>query len=281
MKVVLDESGFVMKSDRFIPIWMKAYLTDSHVVIPCPNKTTTIHAALQDAMFSTTGIRINPRKTKVWNAAGFKQSGCGVLQRIAETYDPTAVVWRGSELPTQNGDEEHWTPMFLGQDPPSGRHASFLVVVGPLCSCTNQLHDASGGTWCNAGFQREEGRTVVTVSVPDHADLTNPGRRHPTHSQFVCGTRRVWGALTGPVGPSGGNNTGGTVEREPRGGVQGGFQGGVCREGFSGEGGWGEEGGRFQGFFFLVGFEGEGREGGGGGVFWREEKGRGGLGGFG
>ena len=46
-------------------------------------------------MFSTTGIRINSGKTKIWNAP----SGCGVLQRIAETHDPKAVVWRGSDLP--------------------------------------------------------------------------------------------------------------------------------------------------------------------------------------
>ena len=77
-----------------------AFLDDTHVVIPCPDRTTTVYAALQEAMFSTTGIRINPGKTKIWNAAGVKPSGCGVLQRIAETYDSTAVVWRGSELPT-------------------------------------------------------------------------------------------------------------------------------------------------------------------------------------
>ena len=149
-----------------------AFLDDTHVVIPCPDRTTTVYAALQEAMFSTTGIRINPGKTKIWNAAGVKPSGCGVLQRIAETYDPTAVVWRGSELPTptrlesvgdtsgpprfrqdQFGDEEHFPPMLLGQDPPSGRRASCLVVIGPLCSCTSQFHDASGGTWRNAGFQ--------------------------------------------------------------------------------------------------------------------------------
>ena len=56
--------------------------------------------ALQETMFSTTGIRINPGRTKIWNAVGVNTSRCGVLQRIAETYDPTAVVWRGSELPT-------------------------------------------------------------------------------------------------------------------------------------------------------------------------------------
>ena len=51
-----------------------AFLDDTHVVIPCPDRM-----ALQEAMFSSTGIRINPGKTK-WNAARVKLSGCGVLQ---------------------------------------------------------------------------------------------------------------------------------------------------------------------------------------------------------
>ena len=136
------------------------FLDDTYVVVPCPDRTKTVYATLQEAMFSSTGIRINPGKTKIWNAAGVKPSGCGVLQRIAETYDPSAVVWRGSELfhtPTrfervwhasgpdyvQNefGDAEHWPPKFFGKDPSSGRRGSVLVVVGPLCSCTRQLHD--------------------------------------------------------------------------------------------------------------------------------------------
>ena len=76
-----------------------AFLDDTHVVVPCPDRTTTVYAALQEAMFSTTGIRINPGKTKVWNAAGVKPSGCGVLQRIAETYDPTAVCGEDPSCP--------------------------------------------------------------------------------------------------------------------------------------------------------------------------------------
>ena len=150
---------------------MLAFFDDTHVVVPCPDRTTTVNAALQEAMFSTTGIRINPGKTKVWNAAGVKPSGCGVLQHIAETYDPTEVVWiRVAHAPTrvervgrasgpprlrqdEFGDEEHQPPMYLGQVPSSARRASFLVVVGQLCSCTSQLHDTSGGTRRIAGFQ--------------------------------------------------------------------------------------------------------------------------------
>ena len=106
-------------------------------------------------MFSTS-IRINPGKTKIWNAVGVKPSGCGVLQRIAEyVRSHSGGVERiqvahaqglnvlGTPLGhpdfvrTQFGDEEHFLPLFLGQDPPFGRRASFLVVIGPLCSCTS------------------------------------------------------------------------------------------------------------------------------------------------
>ena len=106
-------------------------------------------------------------------------------------------------------------------------------VIGPLCSCSSQLHDTSGGTWRNAGFQWEERWSVVAVSVPDHADLTNPGRRHPTHSHFAHGARRVgfperntsstscvlvqlgWLFAHGASkAPNGASNIGGTVERE-------------------------------------------------------------------
>ena len=87
-----------------------AFLDDTHVVIPCPDRTTTVYTALQESMFSTTSIHINPGKTDL-NAAGVKPSGCGVLQRIAETYDPTAVVWRGSELPTHRQGLNLGTPL--------------------------------------------------------------------------------------------------------------------------------------------------------------------------
>ena len=34
-----------------------AFLDATHEVVPCPGKTTTVHAALQEALFSTTGRR--------------------------------------------------------------------------------------------------------------------------------------------------------------------------------------------------------------------------------
>ena len=50
-----------------------AFLDDTHVVVPCPDRTTTVYATLQEAMFSTTGILFIPGKTKVWNAAAVKR----------------------------------------------------------------------------------------------------------------------------------------------------------------------------------------------------------------
>ena len=41
-----------------------AFLDVTHLVIPCPDRITTIYAALHKTLFNTTNIRINPRKTK-------------------------------------------------------------------------------------------------------------------------------------------------------------------------------------------------------------------------
>ena len=40
----------------------------------------------------------------------------------------------------------HGPPTLLDRIPPSGKRTNFLVVVGPWCTCTRQLHDA---TWRN------------------------------------------------------------------------------------------------------------------------------------
>ena len=77
-----------------------AFLDDTYLVTS-PERTTTVFATLQGALLTEAGIRLNPSKTKIWNSAGVKPPGCNVLQMVAETFDPTAVVWRGSGLPTQ------------------------------------------------------------------------------------------------------------------------------------------------------------------------------------
>ena len=39
-------------------------------------------------------------KTEVWNRAGVRPEACNILERIARQDDPTAVVWKGSDIPT-------------------------------------------------------------------------------------------------------------------------------------------------------------------------------------
>ena len=39
-------------------------------------------------------------KTQVWNMAGIRPEACDVLEQIAQAADPTAVVWRGSDVPS-------------------------------------------------------------------------------------------------------------------------------------------------------------------------------------
>ena len=87
-----------------------AFLDDTYIVLS-HERTATVFATLQGALMIETGIHLNPGKTKIWNAAGVKPAGCDVLQRIAETFDPTAMVWRGSDLPTcQQGMKILGTP---------------------------------------------------------------------------------------------------------------------------------------------------------------------------
>ena len=56
-----------------------------------------MHRVLEESLWSESGIRVHQGKTKIWNAAGEKPTGCDELERTAAVVDPTAVVWRGSE----------------------------------------------------------------------------------------------------------------------------------------------------------------------------------------
>ena len=88
-----------------------ALLDDTHIVTS-HERTATAFATLQGALMIETGIHLNPGKTKIWSAAGVKPAGCDVLQQIAEMFDPTATVWRGSDLPTcQQGMKILGTPL--------------------------------------------------------------------------------------------------------------------------------------------------------------------------
>ena len=51
-------------------------------------------------------------KREVWNMAGVRPEVCDVLERIAQADDPSAVVWRGSQVPSiQQGVKILGTPL--------------------------------------------------------------------------------------------------------------------------------------------------------------------------
>ena len=151
-----------------------AFLDDTYIVTS-HERTATAFATLQGALMIETGIHLNPGKTKIWNAAGVKPAGCDVLQRIAETFDPTATVARFRFADVPAGDEnlgyaigssrfregefgiqKCQPPEVFGQNPSVAGCSSVMVVVGPLCCSTGQLHDARGGTWGDTRILHEK-----------------------------------------------------------------------------------------------------------------------------
>ena len=65
-----------------------------------PERVGAVHTLLQNALWRVAGIRFHQGKTKIWNRAGEKPAVCDVSERMARIADPTACVWRGSEVPT-------------------------------------------------------------------------------------------------------------------------------------------------------------------------------------
>ena len=138
-----------------------AFLDDTYLVTS-HERTTTVFATLQGASLTEAGIRLNPGKTKIWNSAGVKPSGCNVLHLVAATFDPIAVVWRGSELPTQQqGMKVLGTP--LGQ--------TFLWLLLVHCAAAR-----GGRTRGDTRILRQERRCFVAVFVSDRADPNNATR---------------------------------------------------------------------------------------------------------
>ena len=76
-----------------------AYHDDIYVV-SAPDRVGSIYAILQHELFTHAGIRVHGGKTQVWNMAGIRPEAFDVLEQIAQTADPTAVVWRGSDVPS-------------------------------------------------------------------------------------------------------------------------------------------------------------------------------------
>ena len=77
-----------------------------------PNRVGGVYVAIEDALQNHAGISIHGGKTKVWNASGVRPPACDALEEIARIANPTARVWRGSGVPTeQQGMKILGTPL--------------------------------------------------------------------------------------------------------------------------------------------------------------------------
>ena len=54
-----------------------------------------MHELLRHWLWVHSGISVHAGKTKVWNRSGVPPPGCAMLQRIAASSLPDAVVWHG------------------------------------------------------------------------------------------------------------------------------------------------------------------------------------------
>ena len=74
---------------------------DDVYVATTPDRVAEVYTALATELYTHSRIRINGGKTQVSNAAGLRPTACYYLERIVQTQDPDARVWRGSDLPTR------------------------------------------------------------------------------------------------------------------------------------------------------------------------------------
>ena len=78
-----------------------AFLDDIYVVSK-PERVGEVHSVLERELWVHAKIRVHSGKTHVWNRSGRMPPACDELQRRAVLQDPTAQVWTGSGVPTQN-----------------------------------------------------------------------------------------------------------------------------------------------------------------------------------
>ena len=65
-----------------------------------PESTGRSYRCLEAGLWNRAKIRIHEGKTKTWNWAGVRPPICDELERrTARAIDPSATVWRGSEVP--------------------------------------------------------------------------------------------------------------------------------------------------------------------------------------
>ena len=67
-----------------------------------PDKARDVHNVAEQELWTHAKIRIHAGKTHMWNRSGRMPERSDELQRRAVLHDPTAHVWRGSDLPTQD-----------------------------------------------------------------------------------------------------------------------------------------------------------------------------------
>ena len=88
-----------------------AYLDDTFIVTQ-PESTGDSFRSLETELWNRAKIRIHGGKTKIWNRAGIRPPICDELERRARAIDPSAIVWRGSEVPChQQGLKVLGTPL--------------------------------------------------------------------------------------------------------------------------------------------------------------------------
>ena len=73
---------------------------DDICMVTTPERVGAVYASVQEELRVHACIRIHTGTTKVWNRAGVRPEACNILERIARQDDPTAVVWKGSDIPT-------------------------------------------------------------------------------------------------------------------------------------------------------------------------------------
>ena len=89
--------GRLAQDERFM-----AFLDHIYAVGDRPERSGAAYTAIQEELWTHTGIEVHQGKTQLWNRAGVAPAGSAALTAAARVADPSAVVWRGDpHLPTE------------------------------------------------------------------------------------------------------------------------------------------------------------------------------------
>ena len=101
----------VIDSGLYDNEFLFAFLDDIYTVTTA-DRVGEVYKSLSKHLWDFSRIRINGKKTQVWNAIDDRRDFFDTLERIARAQDPDARVWRGSELPlVQQGIKVLGTPL--------------------------------------------------------------------------------------------------------------------------------------------------------------------------